>query len=612
MSEGDDTQHRSGLVDVDVEVDGAGREHRHRRMVAIPALLAVVATCLAVVPAIVTMAHVRGLTWVPAGDEAVEALQVARVGGTETPLVGVYSVHGWAHPGPVLYYLLAVPYRVVGGDLEGLFLGAGALSAVSIGLIGWLAWRRRRLLGAIAALAVVMTFLAAKGPSQLVAIWNPNTALLPYFAMLLACWGLLEDDEPLLPVTVGLASVAVQMNVAYGALVAGAAAVVVGLHLVRRREGEQPRRPSARTRRWTVAVAVVLWLPSTVDLLFGSHNLARVGGYFLTGRGGEPVGVADGVGLFSAFLRIGGPWTGGPTPVVAGGVRPEAPWALLVLLGALALTVVLGRRWTQRWMAAPLLASSQLLAGAAAAARIETPVVPYLVMWVLPLAAFAWLALLLGVLDIAGASRAAREDAPMAAPPWWPARPAAALTVGVTVLAAALLIGQSVALTGDADGAGLPRQSSATAVASVVGQLEERDLGVVRFEARSVAEAWTGVAYGIAEHADGFFTSDGHKARKWGRDHVWDGQEVDTVLTITSTDAGTAHDPVARCDATTGQRRIAEWDPLTASDRRRLDAFDARVHAGDELSSYERLAHHDLAQRGLRLVVFGGDRPCGA
>ena len=277
MSEGDGTEHGTGLDTVDGAEDGAGRDHGPRRTISIPAVVAVVATGLAVIPTIATMAHVRGLTWIPAGDEAVEAFQVARVGGVQTPLVGVYSVHGWAHPGPALYYLLAGPHRLFGGDLDGLFLGAGVLSAVCIGVIGWLAWRRRRLLGVLAALAVVMTFLAAKGPSQLVAIWNPNTALLPYFAMLLACWGLLEDDEPLLPVTIGLASVAVQMNVAYGALVAGAAAVVVGLHLVRRRAGEQPRRPSARTWRWTVVVAVVLWLPPAIDLVFGSHNLARVG-----------------------------------------------------------------------------------------------------------------------------------------------------------------------------------------------------------------------------------------------------------------------------------------------------------------------------------------------
>ena len=134
----------------------------------------------------------------------------------------------------------------------------------------------------------------------------------------------------------------------------------------------------------------------------------------------------------------------------------------------------------------------------------------------------------------------------------------------------------------------------------------------MRFEVRSIDEAWPGVAYGIAEHTDDFFTSDGHKALKWGRDHVWSGQDVDEVLTIASTDAGTTSDPVARCDRTTGQRRIAAWDPLPAADRRRLDDFDARVRAGDQLSSYERLAHHDLAERRFRLVVFSGDRPCGA
>ena len=55
--------------------------------------------------------------WLPIGDYRTLQLRVADVGGSETPIVGVYSRYQWNHPGPLLFYALALPYRLSGSCL---------------------------------------------------------------------------------------------------------------------------------------------------------------------------------------------------------------------------------------------------------------------------------------------------------------------------------------------------------------------------------------------------------------------------------------------------------------------------------------------------------------
>src|SRR5215471_15570875 len=85
---------------------------------------------LALLPIAVLLTRVGFQDWHPAGDAAVLALRVAEVGTSHTPLVGPYSRFGWAHPGPMLAYSLALPYRVLGN--RGLLVGSLAISGLSV------------------------------------------------------------------------------------------------------------------------------------------------------------------------------------------------------------------------------------------------------------------------------------------------------------------------------------------------------------------------------------------------------------------------------------------------------------------------------------------------
>src|SRR5690242_12647411 len=77
-----------------------------------------------VVVAPVVWAGINGLarTWYPAGDWAMIELRTLDVGTGHTPLVGPYSRYSWNHPGPLLFWLLAIPYRLTGSNPSGLLL----------------------------------------------------------------------------------------------------------------------------------------------------------------------------------------------------------------------------------------------------------------------------------------------------------------------------------------------------------------------------------------------------------------------------------------------------------------------------------------------------------
>src|SRR5437868_1919006 len=88
------------------------RKHWSRKRWAVLAAVLLVAVCL--VPVLLSGIDGAGRTWHPAGDWSVLELRTRDVGSTSTPLVGPYSRFGWNHPGPLMFWLLAVPYRLFG------------------------------------------------------------------------------------------------------------------------------------------------------------------------------------------------------------------------------------------------------------------------------------------------------------------------------------------------------------------------------------------------------------------------------------------------------------------------------------------------------------------
>ncbi|HEX4717960.1 MAG TPA: hypothetical protein VH300_05485, partial [Thermoleophilaceae bacterium] len=146
------------------------------------------AACLPVVVATVRALRAQ---WMPLGDQGIIATRAYDVFTVHTPLLGQYSeastVTGQPtySPGPLLYWLLAVPARV--GAPGSLTLTMAALNVACI--MGAVALARRRggdLLMVLTGVAIALACLSLSAES-LHGIFNPSAALFPFLLLVFLC-----------------------------------------------------------------------------------------------------------------------------------------------------------------------------------------------------------------------------------------------------------------------------------------------------------------------------------------------------------------------------------------------------------------------------------------
>ncbi|HSP36756.1 MAG TPA: hypothetical protein VLR26_03280 [Frankiaceae bacterium] len=209
------------------------------------------------------------------GDDAVIERTVRSI-GPHFELLGPYSRFGWHHPGPMEFYLLALPYRLAGAAPVSL---PAATLVSNIGCLVGIAILLRRhagipamLLGLIAAGACLL----AAAPGFLVNDWNPYLPFLPFTLAVLACWAVLEGDRWALPLSLSIASLCVQSHVGYAVGVGAIAVAVAALALVKGRLSRRQTDAADETRvilrrRWlapvalSIGVLLLLWLPVVVQ-----------------------------------------------------------------------------------------------------------------------------------------------------------------------------------------------------------------------------------------------------------------------------------------------------------------------------------------------------------
>lgn len=363
--------------------------------------LAVLAVLVAPVVALVS-ALTHG--WAPHGDDATIALRSADVLDGRLPLTGMRSTSGDGghpelashHPGPLEFYLLALPMALTGGSAVGVVLGCALLAAVASVLV--VVWARR-LGGSLAVVVLTAGLLLTQwviGPEAMIRPFNPYPPLLPTYLALVLLWALARGHHRALPPFVVAVSLLAQANLSYLALALTLAVGAAAL-LVRDRRVNRPRRTRARrlSHRWAIGLAVLAWLPSVAELLLQRpNNLTQVWRYTTSGAG-DSVGLAAGAQHLSLLAPFAGGFrhpsndllTQGSTAAMAtGGV-------ILLLLAAIATGwhVPQGRAssvWPAR---VALLANVGMLV--TASQLPEWPAAPYWIVTWLPVAAFTWVAL---------------------------------------------------------------------------------------------------------------------------------------------------------------------------------------------------------------------------
>ena len=552
--------------------------------------LVVIGIGLALLPlAVSAMTLVVGVgsDWRPSADHALIELRATDV-GRHPVLIGLYSREGWNHPGPALFYVLAVPYRLTGGASIGLALGALAVNGAALAGMVLVA---RRLGGtplALVTLVALGLLASGLGPDFLRDPWTPFVTVLPFALLIFLVWAMACGVAWALPVAAGVATFCVQTHIAYGPFVvplviAGAVWLVVGAR------SRPDRRRMVRAVVVAGGVLAVLWTPTIIDQATGDPgNVTELIRYFRSDDR-ELHTLVEGWRVVTGQFGLPPEWVAGARPInpVTGEHRflRSAPEPLL-LLALPAAAVVLWRR--RDGVGGRLLAVVALVLalGVVTVSRVPGLVYTYLVRW-------TWAAAMAAAVAVAWfawrevARRSARVEAR-----WL--RPAAL---------AALVILTSVNVVAAAR-AGTPQEPQSTALRSltsdVVEALPDGD-GTVVVRAASFTELLytAGLLLGL-ERSGVDARTDQFEARVVGEHRVRGDGPVRATLRVAGREAaeGLAEDP--------GQRLVASWSRFSEDElaRRRDEArsLDA-AHERGELNDAEWVVERNTVLPGDSTVA---------
>jgi hypothetical protein len=342
----------------------------------------------------IRLATGAGSGYHPYADQAtIESL--VRDVGHHWLLLGPFSRFGWFHPGPALYYLLAVPYRLTGSSSASLAFGALCINAGAVLGITLIARRRGGLPMLLITATFVLLLVRTLGAQFQRDPWNPYVTLLPFLLLLFVAWSAACGDRWAIPVAVGVGSFLVQTHVGYALVVATIiAAGFTGLAIT-----ERNRRDARAARSWwptlvaTGAVLFVFWLPVAVQqITHDPGNVSQLVTFF--GDHGREQRYEDAWHVLALQLGAWPDWVAGASaPSVIGTIDFSAalpvPVALVVLGGA---TVLAWRRAREAFMLDCIVLAA-LAATFVAMTRIVGGVLTYLVKWTWTLGTITWIAI---------------------------------------------------------------------------------------------------------------------------------------------------------------------------------------------------------------------------
>jgi hypothetical protein len=397
-------------------------------------LLTPAAIALTVTPLVVVAVHMLRSDFVPIGDLATTELLTRDV-GVHTPSIGPYSRDGWYHPGPALFFALALPYRLFGQTGTALTVGAVLINAVSVGAMGVLARRRGGTGLMLATLVGCALLLEALGPTFLATPWNVYVTVLPYGVLLYLVWGVVRGERWALPWATVVTSFLMQTHVGFVALAfplwLAAAAWTLGVALADRRRARHAGRPAGNeapvdgdgdddvsepaddeTRRRelpndeasepaesaaptprpggrlapalvTAAVAVVMWLPPVVEQATDAHgNMAKIVRWFRDpGEGARTL--LEGWRVVADQHSVWPEWIVGQATLTVT-AEPVAVYEGVVPVLLLPVAAAIAVLWRRRGRAAQALAAVWLAAsviGVVATARTVGLLYAYRLHW---------------------------------------------------------------------------------------------------------------------------------------------------------------------------------------------------------------------------------------
>ena len=328
------------------------------------------------------------------GDIALIELRVREVLSAHPPLTGAYSRYGWDHPGPVFFWLAAIPYRLLGEGAGALGIVAIAVNAIGIVALLRLAARLGRAAW-FAVAGVLVALVIGLSPDALASVWNVTITNVALLLFVVACWGLWCGVDRAGWIALVAGSFVVQSHVGTGVVIGPLAVTTLGYVVWRWWVRDRHRLGAAAG---PAALTGLLWVvPVGFDAVVDPPgNLGRLVRWSLTHD--EPQ-----IGFDTAARLLGrtSSLTFLVEPRLERGVFLDIetvdlgvlPGAAIVLLVA-AWLVARHAGWRRELVWCSIVASIWV-SGFVAAASITTPLGWWLVQWLEPLGWMTWSAIAL-------------------------------------------------------------------------------------------------------------------------------------------------------------------------------------------------------------------------
>ncbi|HEY5011347.1 MAG TPA: hypothetical protein VIK61_01410 [Acidimicrobiia bacterium] len=380
-------------------------------------LFAIALLVLVLTPFAVALVRAFGDGWIPSGDEANIATRGLDVFSRHPPLTGLPSTSllygdqiATNHPGPIEFYLLAVPVRVLGMS-AGPLLTAAVINAAFSLIALWAFFRRLGLTAMLWAGVLLLAVMWSAGTAVLTDTLSSSMTMYSVVCVAVLAWALVDGDLRLLPLASLVASYAAQQHLAAALVVL--ALMVVALSalsiqiVIRVRRGDTTIVKAAL--RWAAgaaAIAAVCWTPVAIDEITGHPgNLTKIV-RFARDNTRPTMGLKS--GLYQALHSVAPPTILSRTDTT-GLFFLNAPRPLQMSLGVLVVAALVALAWETRYrspavarlaLVALVLLAAGIVNGSNVPRGVES-VKLNLYRWTWALALLTWTALGLGIAHLA-------------------------------------------------------------------------------------------------------------------------------------------------------------------------------------------------------------------
>lgn len=285
---------------------------------------------LAVIVAAAVWVLWRERGWLSSSDLAFFEIELMRI-PDQWPLVGAYSRYGWSHPGPLQYYLMLGPWRLLGGASVGLMFGMLLLHLAAV-VIAWFAVRRRSQGAAVLVVGALLIVWAGTASEALMP-WNPLVGLLFGGTLLVLAWNAATRGRIGALLLLATGTLLIQAHVSTAPVVVFVCVVAVGLAL-----WSTGQRDAIPWRSWLIGtlLAAILWIPPLIDQFTGSGNLRQIAA--AAANGGPSVGLRQAATTLIDVFTLPPYWWNPDVSYLPTEWAP--PWLLLVPVAALVVAAV--------------------------------------------------------------------------------------------------------------------------------------------------------------------------------------------------------------------------------------------------------------------------------